>query len=598
MAKKKKLGFKKLQWRLVLVFLLLILSVLIIAGTFLLSGVMNYYHNQFEDTLTKEFSGEISQSLNFALKEENPEQKIIEVMEAYKTTRLGINEKRSYYILDGKTASMIHSSEGDNAHINITSNILASLRGEIGNSVSLKNDYMDFSYPLKDDSGVEYIIYIKDSKQDVREVTKNLALVVIQSIFIGALMAMVLGVFLSRTISGPIINLTKSAGKMAEGNFDASIEPEGDDEIGILTNTFNYMAQRLKNTLSEISGEKDKIEVILKNMADGIVAFDLNGKILHMNHAAERMFDVNGKNLDFDSFFSVIGVKNLSLDEIVNSDAEKNIQIKTDDAVINVHIAPYKVEKGTAEGVIAAFQDVTKQQKLDDSRRAFVADVSHELRTPITNIKSYSETLLDAYFDDEETRKSFLKVINSEADRMTRLVKDLLVLSQLDYSKAKFRFEEVDIREFLEGIMNAMRIEAKNRNMTFEFITRNNVPEFVELDRDRMNQVITNVISNAFKYTKDGGHITVILSAVEKSILISVIDTGIGIPEKDIKMVFERFYRVDKARSRAEGGTGLGLAIAREIVKAHSGNITLESEYNKGTTVIITLPVTQENTEE
>ena len=559
---------------------------------------MNYYHNQFEDTLTKEFSGEISQSLNFALKEENPEQKIIEVMEAYKTTRLGINEKRSYYILDGKTASMIHSSEGDNAHINITSNILASLRGEIGNSVSLKNDYMDFSYPLKDDSGVEYIIYIKDSKQDVREVTKNLALVVIQSIFIGALMAMVLGVFLSRTISGPIINLTKSAGKMAEGNFDASIEPEGDDEIGILTNTFNYMAQRLKNTLSEISGEKDKIEVILKNMADGIVAFDLNGKILHMNHAAERMFDVNGKNLDFDSFFSVIGVKNLSLDEIVNSDAEKNIQIKTDDAVINVHIAPYKVEKGTAEGVIAAFQDVTKQQKLDDSRRAFVADVSHELRTPITNIKSYSETLLDAYFDDEETRKSFLKVINSEADRMTRLVKDLLVLSQLDYSKAKFRFEEVDIREFLEGIMNAMRIEAKNRNMTFEFITRNNVPEFVELDRDRMNQVITNVISNAFKYTKDGGHITVILSAVEKSILISVIDTGIGIPEKDIKMVFERFYRVDKARSRAEGGTGLGLAIAREIVKAHSGNITLESEYNKGTTVIITLPVTQENTEE
>lgn len=581
-----------------LVFLLLILSVLIIAGTFLLSGVMNYYHNQFEDSLTKEFSGEISQSLNFALKEENPEQKIIEVMEAYKTTRLGINEKRSYYILDGKTASMIHSSEGDNAHINITSNILASLRGEIGNSVSLKNDYMDFSYPLKDDSGVEYIIYIKDSKQDVREVTKNLALVVIQSIFIGALMAMVLGVFLSRTISGPIINLTKSAGKMAEGNFDASIEPEGDDEIGILTNTFNYMAQRLKNTLSEISGEKDKIEVILKNMADGIVAFDLNGKILHMNHAAARMFDVNGKNLDFDSFFSVIGVKNLSLDEIVNSDAEKNIQIKTDDAVINVHIAPYKAEKGTAEGVIAAFQDVTKQQKLDDSRRAFVADVSHELRTPITNIKSYSETLLDADVDDEETRKSFLKVINSEADRMTRLVKDLLVLSQLDYSKAKFRFEEVDIREFLEGIMNAMRIEAKNRNMTFELITRNNVPEFVELDRDRMNQVITNVISNAFKYTKDGGHITVILSAVEKSILISVIDTGIGIPEKDIKMVFERFYRVDKARSRAEGGTGLGLAIAREIVKAHSGNITLESEYNKGTTVIITLPVTQENTEE
>ncbi len=595
MSKKNKLGFKKLQWKLILIFLMLVLSVMIIAGTFLLNGVLSYYHTRFKDTMNKEFSGIILNNLEIALASDEPEEKIIEVMEAFSTSRLGTNENRSYYILSANNGEFVHSSLGDNVSPDLTSNILTAMEGNVGDEVSLNKTYMDFAYPVKDADEVKYIIYVKDLKQEIKEVSRNLITVILQAIVFASIMAMILGVFLSRSISGPIRNLTESASKMADGDFGASIAPEGNDEIGILTNTFNTMASKLKTTLDEISGEKDKIEVVLKNMADGIIAFDYLGNSVHINPAAEKMFSLQkGKTYKFSEFFEKLGIE-VKLEEALLYDDKTGVNktFTIEDTIINAHFAPYKIEQARTEGIIVAFQDITKQQKLDNSRRAFVADVSHELRTPITNIKSYSETLLDAQIDDEETKRSFLSVINSEADRMTRLVKDLLVLSQLDYSKTQFKFDDVNIRKLIEDVVNAMKIEAKNRNLTFEFIARNNVPETVELDRDRINQVITNIVSNAFKFTKDGGAVTVILSAVEDKILISVMDTGIGIPQKDLPMIFERFYRVDKARSREQGGTGLGLAIAREIVKAHNGNITIESVYKKGSTVTITLPVKQ-----
>lgn len=597
MAVKRKRLFKKIQWKLILVFLLLIVSVMIIAGTFLLSGVMTFYHNQFKRSMNEEFTGAISKNLQVALNREDPESKIKEVMEAFSTSRLGINEFRNYYVLDGKNGSVIFTSDENNPAPDLTPNILTALGGENGDEVSLKENYMDYAYALKQGDDVKYIIYVRDSKNDVREVTKNLAMVVLQAIGFGALIALILGVFLSRSISVPIKNLTEYAGKIADGKFDASIEPQGNDEIGILTNTFNIMSQRLKQTLDEISGEKDKIEVVLENMADGIVAFDSLGNSVHINPAAEKLLSLEkNKSYKFDEFFEMLGLS-VKLSEVIESEdfEENDIQFDIDETVVNVHFAPYKTENSRTEGIIVAFQDITKQQKLDDTRKAFVADVSHELRTPITNIKSYSETLLDADIEDAETTKNFLKVINNESDRMARLVNDLLVLSQFDYSKVKFKFSDVNITELVNDTVNAMRIEAKNRNFTFDYIVRNNVPETIVIDRDRISQVVTNIISNAFKYTKDGGIITVILSAVADNVLITVVDNGVGIPEKDLPHIFDRFYRVDKARSRAQGGTGLGLAIAKEIIEAHSGSITIESKYGEGSTVIITLPVSQSN---
>ena len=558
---------------------------------------MSYYHNQFKNNMNKEFSGTISKNLQVALNDEDPQNKIKEVMDAFSTSRLGINEFRNYYVLDGKNGKVLITSDENNPTPDLTSNILTALGGENGDMVSVKESYMDYAYPVKNGEEVSYIIYIKDLKNDVREVTKNLAIVVLQAIGFGALIALILGVFLSRSISVPIKNLTEYAGKIADGKFDASIEPQGSDEIGILTNTFNIMSHRLKQTMDEISGEKDKIEVVLQNMADGIVAFDSIGNAIHINPAAEKMLSLEkNKAYGFDEFFEMLGLS-VKLSDVMEWESfeDKNIQFSIDDTVINTHFAPYKAEESRTEGIIVAFQDITKQQKLDETRKAFVADVSHELRTPITNIKSYSETLLDANIDDAETTRSFLKVINNESDRMARLVNDLLVLSRFDSSRVDFKFQDVNIKNLIQDVVNAMKIEAKNRNFTFEYIVRNNVPETIKIDRDRISQVVTNIVSNAFKYTKDGGIVTVILSSVAEKVLITVTDNGVGIPEKDLPFVFDRFYRVDKARSRAQGGTGLGLAIAKEIVEAHSGDITIESKYTEGSTVIITLPVSRED---
>lgn len=596
MARKRKRLLGKLQWKLIAIFVLLVLSVMIITGTLLLNSISVLYHNQFTESMNQEFSSDISDNLIYALSEENPEEKLIEVMEAYSINRLGINSNRDYYILDGKSAKFISGSSQITLNPEITENIISAISGSIGDKVSANRDYMDYAYPIKSGGKVEYIIYIKDNKQELLSVSHNMFSVILNAILYGALISLVLSILLSRTITVPIKSLTEKAVKMSEGKFDNVIDVKGDDEIGDLTNTFNNMAVKLKQTLDEISGEKDKIAVILKNLDDGVMAFNLSGKSTHINPAAGKMLNLDRrKNYSFDEFFSELGIP-LKAEDLMqrDSDIQREWQIETNGLILNVHFAPYSNDTNKFEGIIAAFQDITKQQKLEQSRRTFVANVSHELRTPLTNIKSYSETLLDNDIDDKETRDSFLNVINNEADRMTRLVKDLLVLSQLDHSKAKFNFEETDLQKLTADVVNTAKIDAAKRNQTLTYISSGD-PFNVVIDRDRISQVILNILSNAIKYTPDNGTVTVVCGHQEQMSYIKISDTGIGIPEKDLPMIFERFYRVDKARSRKEGGTGLGLAIARELVEAHNGSISIDSEYEKGTTVTIKLPFEQKS---
>ena len=250
---------------------------------------------------------------------------------------------------------------------------------------------------------------------------------------------------------------------------------------------------------------------------------------------------------------------------------------------------------GTAEdensGIMAVLHDITEQKKLDSSRREFVANVSHELRTPLTNVKGYTETLLDAGDElDGETRRNFLQVIYNESDRMTHIVKDLLTLSQLDYGKMDMEMSPIPVKLIVQNIASAMLIEARGQGLTLETKLEEPLP-LILADRNRMEQVIANIVSNAIKYNRPGGTVTLSAFSQEDKVVIKVQDTGIGIPQEDIPRLFERFYRVDKARSRERGGTGLGLAIAKEIVEQHQGTIGVESQLDAGTTVTITLPV-------
>jgi len=587
--KKLRKNFHKIQWKLIFIFILLVLSVMIIAGTFLLSSVSGFYHNQFKEKMNLEFNESFNKSLILALKEDDPVKSLQELMEAFAPARLGVGANRDFYILDGASGQCITGS-GDNSDVVLTNNIVTAIAGNVGDVISVKSGFMDYAYPIKD-NGLHFIIYIKDNKTEVNQISHSLFLVVMQAILYGALISIAIGYFMSKTITVPIRNLTGKASRMAEGKFDSVIEVRGDDEIGVLTTTFNTMASKLKNTLDEISSEKDKIEVIIKNLYDGIVAFDLSGRIIHINPSAEKMLSINKTNLpDFKAVCEKTGIE-ITMEEVIKSDGNrKEWEIELGDLILSAHVAPYRTEFNKTDGVVLVLQDITKQQKLDRSRRAFVADVSHELRTPLTNIKSYSETLLDTEIDDKDLSRSFLSVINNEADRMTRLVTDLLVLSRLEHTEDALKLNPCDVQTLVGQVVETMSITAQKSKITLAYV-KGTEAERAYIDKDKINQVVVNIISNAIKYTSEGGTVTVLCGSREDSVYISVSDTGIGIPEKDLPHIFDRFYRVDKARSRKQGGTGLGLAIAKEIVEAHKGTISLDSEYGKGTTVTVNLPI-------
>ena len=582
----------KLQWKLILIFILFIFAVMLMSSTFLLTSVSSYYLDRFKVEMDDEFSGQLGKSLAECMSESDRVGKISEILEAFGASRLGIDNNRNYYILDAESGEYIDGSDNAESFGGITDNIITAMNGAIGNSVSKKSSVMDYAYPVSENGVPVYIVYIADNKEEVSSVSYAIFQFILQAFLYGAVLAIIFGFFMSRTITIPIRDLTQKAGKMAEGQFDETLHAQGNDEIGTLTDTFNTMASRLKETLRQIEGEKNKVEVIIRNLEDGVIAFDANGVSTHTNPAAIKMLGLDKKKeYKFEEIFPPLGI-NLTVKEAASpsQDVTRDWDIETNDSAFSLHFAPFRTEGQRKYGIIVAISDITKQQRLDNSRKAFVANVSHELRTPLTNIKSYAETLLDSDIDPETT-ESFLQVINSEADRMTRLVRDLLVLSQLDHSASKvLKLEPTDVSELVSDTVNTMHIEAKNRQLTLSYVPGSTTPE-ITADPDRIRQVIINILSNAIKYTPAHGTVSVLCGQQENYVYIKISDTGIGIPEKDLPMLFERFYRVDKARSREMGGTGLGLAIAKEIVEAHQGSIAVESEYGKGTAVTIRLPI-------
>lgn len=456
--------------------------------------------------------------------------------------------------------------------------------------VNAENQYFEYILFPKGPKG-NIIFYFTYQKDAWTEILEKFNWLIFNCAIVAVFVSLLLGYLLSKTITSPIINVMHKAEKVAQGDFDQQLTVKSEDEIGNLTKTFNYMAQELKSTLSEISSEKNKVTTILNYMADGVLAFNLKGTAIHVNPAARKLLGDDIANKSFNEFSQNLGL-DVKLENILYFD---ETPVKESDTIINdmyvkVYFAVFTDTNKKPEGVIVVLHDVTEQQKLDNMRREFVANVSHELRTPITSIKSYTETLLDGAVEDPETTVHFLNVINSEADRMTRLVKDLLQLSRLDNQQMSWKIEKVSINELVKDIVNRMQLQAGQKNQKLESYVIGDIP-CINADRDRLEQVVVNIISNALKYTPDNGIITVYVGKLINDIYIKVADTGIGIPKESLELVFDRFYRVDKARSRELGGTGLGLSIAKEIVEAQGGTISIASEVGKGTEVTVRLPI-------
>ena len=472
---------KSLYTKLVLVMLLLIISLMAVVGAFLTNEIRSYYLEDFYAKMKTVFEDpQLASDLRAAADDSSAPSKMADILKNY-SSQLGIaSGSRNYYILSGDTGSLLAGSDTETKTLAATRNILSAINGNEGTESDASASYMDLAIPFRGQTG-GYIVYVRDNKSSVRQLSSVLIGIIAEALLVGLIISALLSLLLAKAMVTPIVSLTNAAERVASGDFSSKPVSDAQDEIGVLTRTFDGMADRLETTLDDL-------------------------------------------------------------------------------------------------------------KKSEEMRKQFVANVSHELRTPITSIRSYAETLMDSEDLPKETEQQFLGVILKESDRMTNIVADLLTLSKFDAGSYEFHFERFSFERSLQDVYSATLLEAQKHSHDFTLDVASPLPEIVG-DKARLEQVLINMITNALKYTPDGGTITLSAGCADGLVFASVRDNGIGIPADDVDKVFDRFYRVDKARSRESGGTGLGLSIAREIVARHDGELTLESELGKGTVITMTLPV-------
>jgi two-component system sensor histidine kinase VicK len=472
--------------------------------------------------------------------------------------------------------------------------VLAAFSGEKAESivkeVNGENRYKHIAYPVYSSVGkIKGILYMTSNLENVYNTVDDSKTILTSATALALLITIFLGFLIASSITEPIRDVTKKAEKMAMGDFNQHVDVKSDDEIGQLASMFNYLTLKLKETIQDMDLERSKLNTIFNYMAEGVIAIDTKGCIIHANPIAMEILELKEEDLKEDKSIDLRFLNDKKIDYNDISTLEGTEISVINSQVFKVKYAPYKDERNIIGGIIVVFQDITQEHKLDNMRKEFVANVSHELKTPITTIKSYTETLMENEVD-KELYLRFLSVINSESDRMARLVRDLLQLSNIDYKKTTWKKTEISINEMIEDIIQKLDLVIKEKEHKVKLNIKKNLPP-IFADKDGIEQVILNIISNAIKYTENQGIIEVSAYNTEKELILKVKDNGIGIPENDQERIFERFYRVEKGRSREMGGTGLGLSIAKEIVEAHDGSISLESAPGVGTEVTLKFPL-------
>lgn len=587
-----------LKWKLMIMYIALVFMVIIISGTFIILTVKSNFETASRSALegyTNRLYKDIEPYIKSSILSEDDYEQLDNI---FKTTSLSNSQANLIAKRTGKT--LFSNATSDRSEFQNYSNsvVAAAFNGssdfqsgkyaeDINGTILRWNEYAS---PVKNENDeVIYAIYVRQNAADMFSSLSEITNTTIFSLILALAAAGALGMLFSSTITEPIKTLTGKAKELATGRLDKEIEVLSSDELGVLTESFNYMAKELNQTLSDMEREKNKMEIVLYNMTDGVLAYDSEGNLIHMNHICKELLNVGGKFPDL-AEISFTELKERLKIEDESSEPGDSLTIKIGDKYLNTTFNKYYNQSGQPGGTIAVFQDITKHILLDNMRKEFVANVSHEIRTPLTTIRAYTETLLEGAADDPKTAVDFLKIIENETGRMTLLVQDLLELSKLDNQQMQFNFKPVNIVSLVCQNVKQQMITAEKQNKTISFSTTDD-EMILTIDPERINQVLNNIISNSIKYSLSYTQIDVSLEKTEKYYRIVVSDNGIGIPKEDVRRIFERFYRVDKARSREMGGTGLGLSIAKEIMEAHGGRITASSEVGKGTTMVLRFPI-------
>lgn len=592
--------FRSLHIKLVLILLLLITSLMTVVGAFLMTSVNSFYIDDFYQQIEQVFGDSDISNASFvsSLREEAAAEdgasRLQNMLEA-RAGNLGLNAStRCYYILDGTTGQYLTGSNDEESflalptsvNLLIACNSIAAGTDTVGCQIDRTAAFMDVAIPITGGENA-FIIYIYDNQETISSLNRQLFLIILQSLLVGLVISVLLSFPLSKTMIIPIQRLTEGAERVASGDFSSTIEGDSNDEIGILTTTFNHMATVLQQTLDAVNNERNKLDTLFLHMTDGVVAFARDGSVLTCNPAASRMLGQNVSAADYEKLFA----QEVPLRQVLALQRPNFLsrEMTVGGQVLELYLALFS--DGSDGGIMVVLHDITALRKNEELRKEFVANVSHELRTPLTNVRSYAETLQDTPDLPPAMRKNFLSIIVRETDRMTHIVQDLLTLSRLDSGQSDLKLLSFPFGDAIDSVCQAVELEAQRRR--HRLLRRYGQLPSIEGDRNRLEQVLMNVVGNAIKYTPDGGEIIVRADRTQDSVWVEVSDNGIGIPQQDRERIFDRFYRVDKARSRESGGTGLGLSIAREIVLRHGGSIVLAEHEGAGTTIRIVLPIQQ-----
>ncbi|MFS1510968.1 cell wall metabolism sensor histidine kinase WalK [Chengkuizengella sp. SCS-71B] len=589
--------FQTIQVKLIIIYVLLILIAMQLIGIYFIRTMENSFINSFTKSLTDTVDL-LSNTVQNYLEPSNDDTGLNEedfhtIVENFSTI-----SGSQIQVIDADAIVLSSSNQPDKVGQKITqpTEVIRAINGIQVPLWDVEDSRKAIAKPVKNnDNKVIGAIYISASTKELFETINNIKQIFIAGTIIALVLTVMLSIVLSNTITQPIKMITKKAKALAEGRYNQEVVIQSSDEIGQLGYAFNYMVQRLKDALSSNEEEKNKIASILLNMSDGVIATDDKGKVIVINLRAEQMLDIHEEDVIGREIAEILGTskeeigryvlgeQNSDMIELPRHDEAESLQVK-------VTFTPIQRRGRGVTGTIIVLQDVTEQEKLNQSRREFVANVSHELRTPLTTIKSYLEALEDGALNEADLAKRFVGVTRNEADRMIRLVNDLLHLSRYDSNQMVVMKRETEIKQTLEDVVDRFSFQLNQRNIKLLLSIDPSI-HTIMIDPDKIDQVLDNLVSNAIKYTADEGEIEINCRRKGQDwVEISVQDNGLGIPKRDIQRIFERFYRVDKARSRNMGGTGLGLSIAKEIINAHGGEITLESELHKGTKVTFVIP--------
>lgn len=589
--------YKTLQARMVIIFFLIILLAMEVAGNYLSYSLRRYYVEQqraWLAGLAENVAGYAGEPLSAA--PDNPDR--FKQLDNLLLTHSGQGVELSIVDLEGNIVSSSRTSlVGKPLPAQEVRQALAGLPapGTIRLDPDTRRNKIFLATPVAGREGrVVGAVYVAGSLERIDATVAGTRAALLTTTLLALAVSVLLSFLLARTITGPVQELTARAAEMAGGGFDRLIEVRSHDEVGRLAGMFNHLTVRLRETLDEISAERRKAEAILTHMTDGILALDRSGRTMLVNPAAARMLGIPpegalGSTLaEVTPALPVVEAVTRALAGPAGAEGAP-IVFPIGDLVLKADLAPLRDPTDRVAGVVVVLHDVTGQEKLEAMRREFVANVSHELRTPLTTIKSYVETILEGAADAPEVAGRFMRVVAAETDRMARLVNDLLTLTQLDSGRIRLERRPLAVGDLLNEVCDKFAERCARKGVRLACRTAPGLPPVVG-DRDRLEQVLANLLVNAVDFTPAGGTIEARAEAVPEGVMVAVHDTGVGIPPADLPRIFERFYRVDKARSREFGGTGLGLSIVKELVEAHGGRVGIESAPGLGTEVWFTLP--------